>query len=207
MLSGQDLPLKNPSEIHEFFDRHINMEFIDMSIAGKKGEFIDRIKYYYPLKFMYIKANGFSTCARKICRFVQKCVGINRIKNLNVVFGYGCNWFSISDKLANFILMKKDFVEKTFKRGFCADELFVQTIYNMMPSDTRNPLYKKMNHPTYKYNYSVVRAIDWTRGLPYVWKDDDFDELMASECLFARKFDSNIDGEIINRIAKSICNS
>ena len=39
-----------------------------------------------------------------------------------------------------------------------------------------------------------MRAIDWTRGSPYEWKVSDFDELINSNKLFARKFtDSNID--------------
>ena len=45
-----------------------------------------------------------------------------------------------------------------------------------------------------------MRYIDWNRGNPYIWRNKDYDELINSEYLFARKFDYNKDKEIINRI-------
>ena len=50
---------------------------------------------------------------------------------------------------------------------------------------------------------SCVRKIDWNRGNPYVWTNDDFDELMRSDAIFARKFD-NSDMEIVKRIKKGV---
>lgn len=39
-----------------------------------------------------------------------------------------------------------------------------------------------------------LRAIDWERGNPYVWKMEDLQYLLETEHLFARKFDSqNMD--------------
>ena len=47
---------------------------------------------------------------------------------------------------------------------------------------------------------SCLRLIDWNRGTPYVFRDEDFDVLINSEMLFARKFDWNVDKKIIKRI-------
>ena len=49
-----------------------------------------------------------------------------------------------------------------------------------------------------------LRYIDWKRGAPYVFHAQDFDELMASPQLFARKFDEQVDAEIIRRIADTL---
>ena len=49
---------------------------------------------------------------------------------------------------------------------------------------------------------SCMREVDWNRGDPYVWRIDDFDTLMSSEKLFARKFDEKVDNEIINKLTK-----
>ena len=45
-----------------------------------------------------------------------------------------------------------------------------------------------------------MRKIDWERGNPYVWHEKDYDELINSEYLFARKFDENVDKNIIDKI-------
>ena len=45
-----------------------------------------------------------------------------------------------------------------------------------------------------------MRHIDWKRGKPYIFRNDDFDELISSNCMFARKFDEKIDNEIIEKI-------
>ena len=34
-----------------------------------------------------------------------------------------------------------------------------------------------------------MRYIDWDRGKPYTFTEEDFDEVINSECMFARKFD------------------
>ena len=41
-------------------------------------------------------------------------------------------------------------------------------------------------------------------GSPYVWRSDDFNELINSESLFARKFDTKIDDKIINLISNYV---
>lgn len=56
-----------------------------------------------------------------------------------------------------------------------------------------------------EYNpMAALREIDWQRGTPYVWRNSDFDYLINSDCMFARKFDVNIDNEIIQRIINHI---
>ena len=46
--------------------------------------------------------------------------------------------------------------------------------------------------------------IDWKRGNPYVWRNQDYEELMNAPHLFARKFDENVDREVIDRIFQTI---
>ena len=51
-----------------------------------------------------------------------------------------------------------------------------------------------------------MRKIDWERGNPYVWHEKDYDELINSEYLFARKFDENVDKNIIDKIYGKLVN-
>ena len=50
-----------------------------------------------------------------------------------------------------------------------------------------------------------MRYIDWKRGKPYTWgqKENDFDELMNSPYMFARKFDET-HMEIVEKIFEEI---
>ena len=50
-----------------------------------------------------------------------------------------------------------------------------------------------------------ARLIDWNRGSPYTFRQADFQELMASDCMFARKFDETVDGAIIDEIGAQVC--
>lgn len=48
--------------------------------------------------------------------------------------------------------------------------------------------------------HSSMRCIDWERGTPYTYTLDDYKMLMASDKLFARKFDENTDFQICEKI-------
>ena len=54
------------------------------------------------------------------------------------------------------------------------------------------------------FTIGCKRLIDWERGKPYTWgslsPEDDFDTLMNSHCLFARKFDERVNFDIIQHI-------
>lgn len=48
-----------------------------------------------------------------------------------------------------------------------------------------------------------LRLIDWTRGghgHPHVFTAEDYDMLVSSDQLFARKFDENTDRQIIDSL-------
>lgn len=51
---------------------------------------------------------------------------------------------------------------------------------------------------------ACLRYIDWNRGNPYVFRKDDYNELMSAKHMFARKFDENIDTEIIDMIYREL---
>lgn len=122
----------------------------------------------------------------------QKLWGIDRTaENSSVVFRKGTNWFSITDDLARYVLSKKEWIEETFRDSYCCDEVFLQTIvYN---SDFQNRLYYTETDSVCSNN---LRLIDWTRGRPYVFRMTDKQELLDSPCLFVRKIDEKVDGEL-----------
>ena len=197
LISGEDLPIKTQDYIHSFFDK-INGKQL---IRYENNNFLyqDRIRYFYFFQEKIGRNNKYLIfdLLNRISLKTQKKLDIFRSKK--IVFRKGTNWFSITDELAAYIVSKERWIKKTFSYSLCCDEVFIQTIvYNSM---FVNGLYD------YKFDNSldsIMRLIDWNRGNPYVYQKEDFDELMNSDMLWARKFDSSIDTEVINLICKRI---
>lgn len=193
LLSGVDLPIKNKNEIYQFFHSSGNKNFLTC-----EKEFIpfDRIKYYYFFQEKVGRRRSF--LSRLQSRFItlQKIFKVDRCRKKNIVWGKGGNWFSITDDLARYVLTKEKWIRKVFSRTRCADEMFLQTI--VLNSEYKNTLY--VANEGYSRN---VRFIDWERRLnygPHTFRVDDFDKIISSDCMFARKFDIDIDREIIEKI-------
>lgn len=192
LLSGTDLPLKTQDEIHSFFDNK-NQEFIGI-VPQESYYSVRRVKYYHPftgLKF-YRNFKILKICDRML-EYIQKFIGINRIKNSDFKIVDGWTWVSVTDSFVKYLLENRSFIEKTFSKTIASDELVMQTMaYN---SDFRKKIYciddlKKGSQ----------RYIDWSRGKPYTFIKNDFEDLIKSQYMFARKFSSKKDNEIISLI-------
>lgn len=204
LLSGVDLPLKTQDYIHAFFQAHAGKEFIHFDSKEYDPRNNARVKYYHFFKGVRTKPDLLIT--RVIIRMVsqllvlmQMLLRVNRIKGLELQLQKGANWFSITDSLVAYVLSKEDLIRKLFRYSSCGDEMFLQTL--VWNSPFRERLFQTEGDNNYK---ACMRYIDWNRGKPYVWRSKDFNELMASEYLFARKFDTNTDYSIVDRIYRHL---
>lgn len=196
LISGVDLPVKSQDDIHRFFDQNAGKEFISFSTkSNQTKDFLDRIAIYHFFQDKIGRNEGFLAQIEKLLTNVQRLLSVDRIGDKKELFYKGTNWFSITDDLARFVVSpaQKDFINQYMKWSRCADEIFLQTIAMYSP---------------YKDNITndTLRLIDWKRGNPYTFTAADYDLLMTSDCLFARKFDETADAEIIQRIAAAIKN-
>ena len=193
LLSGQDLPIKTNAYIQNFFISHQGKEFV----AFDKKEFNcqARVQYRYPLQER-VGRNRKSIVGRfsSLVIFLQKCFHLKR--NKGVLFQKGANWFSITDNLAKYVLVKKGWIQEVFKDSLCCDEIFLQTIVANSPFF--NQVYQYVTIPNTEE--AAMRLVDWRRGGPYVFRNDDYEELVNSEMIFARKFDCELDAEIVKKI-------
>ena len=191
LLSGVDLPIKSNDYIHHFFNENDGKEFI-----GYIKDFGDlsRIKYYHLFNELGRKVDFNSKIKKfinKLLLLLQKLSKINRINNKE--FFRGANWFSISNNLASFVVESEPVLKKIYAYTILSDECFLQTlVYN---SDFYDKVFKRNEHDT-----GHMRLIDWHRGKPYIYIKNDYNELMQSEMLFARKFDAKIDADIIDAV-------
>lgn len=203
LLSGIDMPLKSQIEIYKFFKENKGKEFVcfdnhkNISISA-----LERVKYYH---FFTSLARSKNKLLRKFFQKfhfhslkIQKKLKVNRLKKVNYEFRKGANWVSVTNEFVKYLLSKEKEVKKIFKYSYCADELFVQTIiYN---SKFYQNVYSKKNDDY----LGIKRFIDWQRGEPYTFTIEDYDLLMNSNCFWARKFSSQKDKEIIDKIYEKV---
>ena len=197
LLSGEDLPIKSQDYIHAFFSLHSGKEFVNFKDHVFRDEFRVRVCLYHIFQESLGRGSGaLDKLNNAVLRF-QQLLGVQR--NKNVDFQKGTNWFSITDALARFVLEKSAWIWSIFKSTRCADEIFLQTVVHN--SEYAGHLY----HPQYDNDpRAIMRLIDWERGMPYIWRMSDKQELLESEMLFARKFDCAVDRDIIDFISNSL---
>ncbi len=194
LISGVDLPLKKQSEIHKFFEDNKGKEFVGFS--NFKNNYEDRVKYYYWLQ-KYEKNSKITAKLQEILTKFQKILKVNRLKNSNINIQKGCQWVSITGDFAKYIIKQEKWIQKFFANTNCSDELLMQTIL------INSPFAKNIYNKNDEYK-SCLREIDWERGSPYVWKKEDKDILLSSNNIFARKFDENVDKEIMKIIMNNL---
>lgn len=195
LISGEDLPLMKPAEMHKFFEKNKGKEFLDFQ--SETFGWPQRVRYWYPFAEKwgrkYWKFTRLMTFAQK--PFVHR--------NKDVTFQKGQNWFSITDDFARYAVSKKAWIEKIFAKTWCCDEVFLQTV--LINSKFKNNVYKDKRSARSWDNTCCMRYIDWERGGPYIFRESDFDELITCGMCFARKFDAKVDSKIIDKLKQHFC--
>lgn len=189
LLSGADLPLKTQEYIHQYLNND-GREYIFLSpdsVANKTKNFLDRFRYYYFLQNMVGRSYGILYHIQNMLVKVQKFFKIDRTVKAEFEYVKGPQWFSITHNTALYIIDNYEKYGKYFIHSLCPDESFAHTIIKNSPVEDN-------------VADGYLRYIDWQRGTPYIFKEEDFEELINSDCFFARKFDMNCDEKIIYRI-------
>lgn len=204
LLSGHDFPLVSQEKLYGFFDSHYGIEFIDCR-ERNPDEILLRIKYYYPFQTLCGGKSLFNRITNKASKMLQGILGIDRTKFEHMQYGYGANWFSITDDLARYTIAQEASIKRNFYKGLCADEMFLQTVWLNAPFYEANRNYRNFEYysdlePNYR---NALRAVDFSKGdgrSPRVFNEKDYDLLKKSGCIFGRKMDSKNSMELIKKI-------
>ncbi len=203
LLSGVDFPLKDQNTIHRFFEDK-NGEYIRAFKNGYKDEFfLHKVKLYFPF-LKYVGKGEFEGHSKKteLLRWLhtrqwmledyQEKHGVDRTRKYkDITFYKGDQWFSITHDLAQFIISQKKKIYRMFWMTNGPDEFVVQTLaMNSRFAD--------------RVQNESLREIDWRRGSPYEYTEDDLRELMASEKFFARKISYDRHPELVNSIIREL---
>lgn len=194
LLSESCMPLKTQNEIHSELAQ-CKYDYIETKDVTFNTEKWNRYYYFLTENRFYRTSKLIKGLSRIIFIIPQKLVGIDRWKNCKNQFGekiapqWGWNWFSLRDETVSFLLSKKEFIKKHFKRTHCPDECCI---------------------PTMLFNFTDMKQVKNSKrnivfdGKPSVLTVDDYDRIMQSDDFFARKFDENKDRDVIDRVFNSL---
>lgn len=177
VLSGVDYPIKSMEEIHRYFETHDGCEFVDIEPDEWTDRTVWQFRYYHPLQEL-IGRKGSRRYPSFLVEYylleLQKRLGVDRRKKYkDVEFKRGPNWVSVTDEFVEYMLSREAWIKKALGATKCSDEMVVATlIYNSVFAQRQRP---------------CMRYIDWTRGNPYVFSVDEWNELVNADALFARK--------------------
>lgn len=186
LLSGVDLPIKSQDKIHHFFDARRGAEFVEFwNTKAHQRDLNRKISRYHFFQKYKKESSGWqhavTTFVRNFLLALQKATGFHRKQE--VEFRKGSNWVSVTADFVRYMLEHEDWVIRRFNRTLCPDEIFLQTLLWNSP-------FRKNLYMGGKEGQGSAREIDWHRGSPYVWRQEDIKNLQASNAMFARKFSS-----------------
>ncbi|WP_349531152.1 beta-1,6-N-acetylglucosaminyltransferase [Leuconostoc mesenteroides] len=187
LISSVDMPLMTSDYFKEYFTRDAYIGFVE----NIEPESLLRVKYYYPLRNVKLRNPYVFRILTSFFRNINKLFGINRIKKSGLEYERGSNWFSIKTALLPEIIESKNL--KYFYHSYLADEMFVQTILSRFKFEEKNKF-------SLGDSAMALRYIDWNRGAPYLFNENDIPELKVNinkQYAFARKIS---DATIIKRV-------
>jgi hypothetical protein len=183
LLSAQDYPLKSPAEFRKYLFEYPDRTFIHaLNIREEWTEAMDRVKkfnfgdYRFPGHYLVQYAANILLLRKKV---PEQLIPHGRSQ-----------WFTITPECTKYVidyLNNHDNVKRYFRMSFAPDEFFFQTIL------MNSPLKDKVINDNLRY-------IDFSQGgtHPKVLTVKDADRMISSDKFFARKFNQETDGIVLN---------
>ena len=191
LISGQDYPLCPVGDIMDFLEANQEANFIECS---QIMPFNKRNDVYFPnfvigrklwkkvLKNLWIYSTGGWNTTISI---------VKRKAPDDFKYWFGSSWWCLNGKTVQWIA---DYLNghpeygKFFKHSLCSDECFFQTLV--------------MNSPFANNVKPYLHYIKWEKGMssPKILTESDYQDIVTSSKLMARKFDIDIDKTIINKL-------
>lgn len=190
ILSGVDFPIKPKQYIYDFFQTNAGKEFID-AYPYDVNEVTRKVRYYHIFPKRFRDGNLLIRGLRAFVLRLQFLLHISR--NSGIEFKKGAQWCSVTDDFVRYLIGQKEWVWKHFHHTFCSDEIFIQTVCWNSPFRDRAFL-------SNEWGNGNCRFIDWSDNKVHTLTMEYYDRLVASDCLFARKFSWG-QKEIIERIS------
>ena len=223
LLSGSDYPIKPAQTIMDFFSK-AREEFLAFWRLDDRPDWLHKVQYYYPIDLIPIKdyqSAGFRRYFWGYFYRLHECVPRRKRPEFEL-FG-GSDWWSMSGACANYVLEYVAAHQKYvrfYKYSHCPSEMFFHSIVlnsPFAPHVKNYDAYQKWRKQGTAKNQDMLpetefnlRYIDWSgvhtgrRECPAVLDERDFDALLLSPALFARKFEEKPSFKLLQMIDKTI---
>lgn len=189
LMSGQDYPIKSVQQIVSFLEENKGKSFISYDEDHQTDWWSHAVSRYQNYHFTDLTFKGRYVFQRMLNAIMPKRKFPLPIK----LYGSSVSsWWTLHAPCARYLVdfaNREQQLNEFMNYTWGADEFFYATIL--------------MNSP---YKDSIVndnlRLIKWAEGSanPVILKQKDLNSIVASDKLFARKFDINIDPKILNDI-------
>ncbi len=191
-VSGQDLPIKKIEDILNHLEIHNGKEFIEnIPYTNELGWWKENKIRVEKYSFINLNLIG----KYKLERIVN-AINPGRKPPHNVTFSGNSGWFCLTQDAVKFIISSYKTDKRLtnfFRYVWGADEIYFSTVlYN-------SPFRDKMVG-------NLVHTVWEKEGVhhPKVFTMNDINDLSSSNKFFARKFDVNVDQEIILQLQKTL---
>lgn len=198
LLSGECLPLRTQDEIHGFFDAS-GREFIACNPQFEwEATFDARLRQHH---LQNRSSSVLTKAADKAFVLAQRLARVNHL-DPDVRYGYGSNWFSVTDGFACDLISHEGWVRRHFGRGLCTDEIFLQSF--ALTFGYQDRLYRPLDAGD---KWGNMRLVDWDRGEgihPYTLRAKDYDWAMGTGMMFGRKFSDAVDADMVDKVVEAV---
>jgi hypothetical protein len=191
VISGQDYPLRSSAYIDLFFEKNRDKIFIEHFPLPSKywtNLGLDRIHNYH---FGDRRRRSRRIASRWISRVFNSCVLLRRKHPAGLCPFGGSDWWSIpmtaAREILKFVDVRPDFL-RFHKSSYVPSEMFLNSFDETLRSNLVN---------------NCLRFVDWDNpnpNTPATITEKYFRPLIASKCLFGRKFDIDLDQSILGAL-------
>jgi hypothetical protein len=200
LISGHDYPIKSPEFFKGFYQRQGHMNFLEYFKVPFKGwggnGGLDRLEYFNLFDVFNYKSDTELRWINKALK-IQRKIGFRRGFGINFpeIYG-GSTWWSLNRDALAYILdyqKKHPSYLRRFRYTLCSEEFFFQTLL------LNSPMGESVSNNNLRY-------IDWTArngNNPAVLDETDYQKIVASDALFARKFDYPVSYTLIEQLSNS----
>lgn len=185
LISGSDVLTQDLSRFKNTFSMHSSnnfMEYFKLPTKFWEGGGLNRLLYYHITDKVDIRTRKGS---EKYCENLNKqtCTKSKRKLPNFPIYG-GSNWWSLRKECVSYVIKesKKNYWKELFTDTYVPDEMYFQTI--LMNSQYAS-----------KITSNNFRYVFWNKrngSFPAILDQTDIIPLLLSDCLFARKIDSNL---------------
>ena len=223
LLSGQDYPIKSKRYIAEFLEREYPKPLVDYS-AAEIGDWIwgkfQLTKWENKIEQVQNKREkglvrsaivAFYLLTYKLEKFFKGIPWDNLQKTDLKIYG-GSQWWILPHGVIDYIKEQQRKNKKAIaelKRAWTPDESFFQTLALNSPYKKyileNDDIFDNEKHDFKAMTYcNFITPTKGFRGHPHVITVEDYDRIMAKKALFARKFDTTVDGKVLDMIDREI---